>query len=94
MKTKMKKQLSGSIFCLSLHIKSNYFAMETLTLRFDPKSAFAAALAALLEGAEGVSVLEKRVAETESPYDPEFVAKIERSRKSTGKKIALEDLWK
>jgi len=81
-------------FLLSLRIKSKYFDMETLTLRFDPKSAFATALAALLEGVEGVSVLEKRVAETESPYDPDFVAKIQRSRKSTGKKIALEDLWK
>ena len=26
-------------------------------------------------------------------YDPEFVKKIERSRKSEGKKIALADLW-
>ena len=68
--------------------------METLTLRFDSQSAFAAALAALLDGAEGVSILEKHIAEGESPYDPEFVAKIERSRKSAGKKIALEDLWK
>jgi len=30
----------------------------------------------------------------ESPYEPEFVAKIQRSMKSTGKVIKLEDLWK
>ena len=28
-----------------------------------------------------------------SPYAPEFVKKIERSRASKGKKINLEDLW-
>ncbi|MCL2132397.1 MAG: hypothetical protein FWH36_08130 [Lentimicrobiaceae bacterium] len=29
-----------------------------------------------------------------SPYDPEFVEKIQRSMKSKGKAIKLEDLWK
>ena len=29
-----------------------------------------------------------------SPYNAEFVAKIQRSRKSKGKAIKLEDLWK
>ena len=30
----------------------------------------------------------------ESPYNPEFVAKIQRSMKSEGKAIKIEDLWK
>ena len=29
-----------------------------------------------------------------SPYNPEFVAKIQRSMESEGKAIKLEDLWK
>jgi len=29
-----------------------------------------------------------------SPYDPKFVSKIQRSMKSKGKAIKLEDLWK
>lgn len=36
--------------------------------------------------------------ETESPYNPEFVAKIQKSRKQAGEgktvKIALDDIWK
>lgn len=36
--------------------------------------------------------------DTESPYDPEFVAKIERSRQQAkegkGRIIKIEDLWK
>jgi hypothetical protein len=30
----------------------------------------------------------------ESPYDPEFVAKIRRSEKQLSVKVDLEDLWK
>jgi hypothetical protein len=30
----------------------------------------------------------------ESPYDPMFVEKIQKSMKSEGKSIKLEDLWK
>jgi hypothetical protein len=29
-----------------------------------------------------------------SPYDPEFVSKIQRSMKSKGKSIKLDELWK
>lgn len=32
--------------------------------------------------------------EEESPYNPEFVKKIAKSRKSRGKAIKTEDLWK
>ena len=39
----------------------------------------------------GGRIIESKDAAEE--YDPEFVEKIERSRKSEGKKIALEDLW-
>ncbi len=39
----------------------------------------------------GVFKIEETV---NSPYDPKFVAKIERSKKSKGKKMKAEDLWK
>ncbi len=39
----------------------------------------------------GGRIIESKDATEE--YDPEFVKKIERSRKSEGKKIALENLW-
>ena len=41
----------------------------------------------------GVFKIEEK-SEQESPYDPKFVEKIERSKKSKGKSIKTEDLWK
>lgn len=64
--------------------------MATITLHYDGRSASAKSLLEFLRTLSFVKVSEDKDPE----YDPEFVAKIERSRKSKGKKIALDDLWK
>lgn len=64
--------------------------MATITLHYDGRSASAKSLLEFLRTLSFVKVSEEKDPE----YDPEFVAKIERSRKSKGKKIALDDLWK
>ena len=66
------------------------FEMATITLHYDGRSASAKSLLEFLRTLSFVKVSEEKDPE----YDPEFVAKIERSRKSKGKKIALDDLWK
>ena len=66
------------------------FEMATITLHYDGRSASAKSLLEFLRTLSFVKVSEDKDPE----YDPEFVAKIERSRKSKGKKIALDDLWK
>jgi hypothetical protein len=48
-------------------------------------------LKSLSKADDYVSILPQTEA---SPYDPEFVKKIQRSMKSKGKAIKLEDLWK
>lgn len=64
--------------------------MATITLHYDGRSASAKSLLEFLRTLSFVKVSEDKDPE----YDPEFVAKIKRSRKSKGKKIALDDLWK
>ena len=64
--------------------------MATITLHYDGRSASAKSLLEFLRTLSFVKVSEDKDPE----YAPEFVAKIERSRKSKGKKIALDDLWK
>lgn len=64
--------------------------MATITLHYDGRNASAKSLLEFLRTLSFVKVSEDKDPE----YDPEFVAKIERSRKSKGKKIALDDLWK
>jgi hypothetical protein len=39
-------------------------------------------------------VSEDKACERESPYNKEFVEEIQKSRKSAGKIIKTEDLWK
>ena len=63
--------------------------MATITLQYDGRNTAFKQLIQLFLTLGGRVVEEK-----EPVYDPEFVAKIERSRKSKGKKIALDDLWK
>ena len=65
--------------------------METITIQYDATIPGLKALIASLLKLEGVKKV--KTAATTPEYDPEFVKKIERSRKSEGKKIALEDLW-
>lgn len=62
--------------------------MATITLEYNTRNSIAASLVAAIRKS-GVF----RIEET-SPYDQEFVAKIERSRSSEGKAIKTEDLWK
>lgn len=64
--------------------------MATVTLQYDGRSASAKSLLEFLRTLSFVKVCE----DGGPGYDPEFVAKIERSRKSKGKKIELDDLWK
>lgn len=64
--------------------------MATVTLQYDGRSASAKSLLDFLRTLSFVKVCE----DADPGYDPEFVAKIERSRKSKGKKIELDDLWK
>jgi hypothetical protein len=54
--------------------------------------------AGLLEVAKSMAKLHKSVKVTtvpvESPYNPEFVKEIQKSRASKGKAVRTEDLWK
>ena len=62
--------------------------MATITLKYDARNSFASSLIETIKKS-GVFHIE------EAPsYDPKFVAKIERSRRSNGKAIKTEDLWK
>ena len=67
--------------------------METITLRYDASNPALRGLLAAFLKLDGVTKV-KTEKSSETEYDPEFVKKIARSRKSKGKKIALEDLWK
>lgn len=63
--------------------------MATITLQYDGRNTALKQLIQLFQTLGGRVVEEK-----EPEYDPAFVEKINRSRKSKGKKIALDDLWK
>ncbi|MDL2309199.1 hypothetical protein LJC68_07105 [Bacteroidales bacterium OttesenSCG-928-B11] len=63
--------------------------MARITIEYDGRNALAQKALDFI-----LSLGVFKVKSEESPYDPEFVAKIERSRKSKGKKINVEDLWK
>lgn len=66
--------------------------MATITINYDARNSAIKGLIAALLKFEGVTEV-RTDATGESPYDPEFVKKINRSRKSEGKKIKLEELW-
>ena len=69
--------------------------METITLQYDASNPALRGLLAAFLKLDGVKKVKtaKAAKAVEPEYDPEFVKKIQRSRKSEGKKIALEDLW-
>ncbi|MBR6250965.1 MAG: hypothetical protein IKR17_07225 [Bacteroidales bacterium] len=64
--------------------------MATITLKYNARNSIAASLIEAIKKS-GVFTIE---AEKQSPYDKEFVKKIERSAASEGKVIKTEDLWK
>ncbi len=61
--------------------------MATITLNYDARNAIARKT---IEYILSLGVFEKK----ETPYNKEFVKKIERSMASEGKAIKTEDLWK
>ncbi len=63
--------------------------MARITIEYDKKSVAARSIVEMIYK----SGLFKIKEEKKSPYNPEFVEKIERSMKSKGKKVKLEDLW-
>ena len=66
--------------------------MATITLKYDTKNSIATSLIEAIRKSGVFEIEEKQTQESE--YDPKFVEKIERSRKSKGKSIKTEDLWK
>ena len=67
--------------------------MATITLKYNARNSIASSLIDSIKKS-GVFQIQEDTTVKKSPYDPEFVKKIERSRASKGKKINLEDLWK
>ncbi len=65
--------------------------METITLSYNPASAVAMSL---LESMRKSGVFKIEAQTQTQHYNPEFVAKMERAKKSEGKIIKTEDLWK
>ncbi len=63
--------------------------METITLSYNPASLVATSLLESIRKSGAFKV----EAQTQH-YNPEFVAKMERAKKSKGKIIKTEDLWK
>ena len=65
--------------------------METITLQYNPRNKFAAALISLIKASDAVKIIE------EEAYDAEFVAKIKKSqqeaREGKCRTIKVEDLW-
>ena len=64
--------------------------IATITLSYNTRNTIALSMIDAIRKS-GVFKIEETV---NSPYDPKFVAKIERSKKSKGKKMKAEDLWK
>ena len=62
---------------------------EQITIEYNPNDIVARKAIDLI-----LSIASIKVKQEEEPYNPEFVAKIEKSRKSKGKKVDIEELWK
>jgi len=69
--------------------------MATLTINYDANNVAIRELIAALLKFDGITAVSEK---TESPYNPEFVAKIKRSQKEAedgmAKTVKIEDLWK
>jgi hypothetical protein len=70
--------------------------MATFMLKIDEKSSKGKSLINLLKAMDEVVTIlpENEVNENESPYNQQFVKEIQASRKSKGKVINTDDLWK
>jgi hypothetical protein len=70
--------------------------MATYTLAINEKTAKGKSLINLIRAMDEVVTIvsEDTIQEKSSPYNPEFVKEIQKSRKSEGKVIKTEDLWK
>lgn len=61
--------------------------MTTITITLNEKSAKGKKFVEFIKTLDYIKI-------DESPYDPDFVKKIQKSRASKGKVIKTEDLWK
>ena len=70
--------------------------MATYTLTINEKTPKGKSLINLIKAMDEVVTIVSKdtVQEQSSPYNPEFVEEIQKSRKSEGKVIKTEDLWK
>jgi hypothetical protein len=70
--------------------------MATYTLTINEKTPKGKSLINLIKAMDEVVTIvsEDTIQEQSSPYNPEFVKEIQKSRKSEGKVIKTEDLWK
>jgi len=70
--------------------------MATYTLTINEKTAKGKSLINLIKAMDEVVTIvsEDTIQEQSSPYNSEFVKEIQKSRKSEGKVIKTEDLWK
>lgn len=70
--------------------------MATYTLTIDEKSQKGKSLLSLIKAMNEVVHIEPTniTEESQSPYNQSFVKEIQESRKSKGKVIKTEDLWK
>ncbi len=66
--------------------------MATITLVYNTRNSIAASMIDAIRKSGVFKIEDKK--DSKSPYDPKFVEKIERSKKSKGKSIKTEDLWK
>jgi hypothetical protein len=62
--------------------------MAQLVLSYNTRNLYAKRTIAYLS-----SLSYFKIVETDSPYDPEFVKKIERGIKSEGKKMNVSEIW-
>jgi len=70
--------------------------MATYTLTINEKTPKGKSLINLIKAMDEVVTIvsEDTVQEQSSPYNPEFIKEILKSRESEGKAIKTEDLWK
>jgi len=66
--------------------------MAQITIEYDARNTVAKTIIELIYKV-GVFKIKEEIKE-ESPYNPEFVAKIRRAEKSKGKVMKIEDIWK
>ena len=66
--------------------------MAQVTIKYDEKNSMAKKLIDFILSVDFFHV--EKIQEDECPYDKEFMEKIRKNAKSSGKIIKTEDLWK